>query len=93
MNTSLFTDKNMLQLDLEQLVRAKEVKEEQKKLLLQKMKQLTTLRIFNDMDDREIAEIMVRSDGHDPQAAPGSAASYLCLGPISGYARPIHTIF
>ena len=62
MNTSLFTDKNMLQLDLEQLVRAKEVKEEQKKLLLQKMKQLTTLRIFNDMDDREIAEIMVRSD-------------------------------
>ena len=24
---------------------------------------------------------MVRGDGHDPQAPPGSAASYLCLGP------------
>ena len=27
------------------------------------------------------AEIMVRHGGHDPQAAPGSAATYLCLGP------------
>jgi arylsulfatase len=32
-------------------------------------------------DNGASAEIMVRSGGHDPQAAPGSAASYLCLGP------------
>ncbi|QDS93719.1 Arylsulfatase [Roseimaritima multifibrata] len=32
-------------------------------------------------DNGASAEIMVRNDGHDPQAAPGSAASYLCLGP------------
>ena len=27
------------------------------------------------------AEMMVRDDGHDPTAAPGSAATHLCLGP------------
>ena len=27
------------------------------------------------------AEMMVRDDGHDPLAAPGSAATHLCLGP------------
>jgi arylsulfatase len=32
-------------------------------------------------DNGASAEIMVRGDGHDPQAPPGSAASYLCLGP------------
>ena len=32
-------------------------------------------------DNGASAEIMVRDGGHDPQAAPGSAASYLCLGP------------
>jgi len=32
-------------------------------------------------DNGASAEIMVRNGGHDPQAAPGSAASYLCLGP------------
>ncbi len=32
-------------------------------------------------DNGASAEIMVRGDGHDPQAAPGSAASFLCLGP------------
>ncbi|QDV67991.1 Arylsulfatase [Rosistilla carotiformis] len=32
-------------------------------------------------DNGASAEIMVRADGHDPQAAPGSADSYLCLGP------------
>jgi arylsulfatase len=32
-------------------------------------------------DNGASAEIMVRGDGHDPQASPGSAASYLCLGP------------
>lgn len=32
-------------------------------------------------DNGASAEIMVRGGGHDPQAAPGSAATYLCLGP------------
>ncbi len=32
-------------------------------------------------DNGASAEIMVRNGGHDPQAPPGSAASYLCLGP------------
>lgn len=32
-------------------------------------------------DNGASAEIMVRHGGHDPQAAPGSAATYLCLGP------------
>ena len=32
-------------------------------------------------DNGASAEIMVRNGGHDPKAAPGSAASYLCLGP------------
>ncbi|MFZ4593479.1 MAG: arylsulfatase [Verrucomicrobiaceae bacterium] len=32
-------------------------------------------------DNGASAEIMVRNGGHDPQAAPGSAGSYLCLGP------------
>lgn len=32
-------------------------------------------------DNGASAEIMVRNGGHDPAAAPGSAASYLCLGP------------
>jgi arylsulfatase A-like enzyme len=32
-------------------------------------------------DNGASAEIMVRNGGHDPAAPPGSAASYLCLGP------------
>ncbi len=32
-------------------------------------------------DNGASAEIMVRGDGHDPQATPGSAESFLCLGP------------
>lgn len=32
-------------------------------------------------DNGASAEIMVRNGGHDPDAAPGSAATYLCLGP------------
>ena len=32
-------------------------------------------------DNGASAEIMVRDDGHDPAADPGSAATYLCLGP------------
>ncbi|MBI3855504.1 MAG: arylsulfatase [Planctomycetes bacterium] len=32
-------------------------------------------------DNGADATILVRGDGHDPKADPGSAASYLCLGP------------
>lgn len=42
-------------------------------------------------DNGASAEIMVRSDGHDPQAPPGSAASYLCLGP--GWSTSCNTPF
>ncbi len=32
-------------------------------------------------DNGASAEIMIRGDGHDPTAAPGSAGTFLCLGP------------
>ena len=37
------------------------------------------------------AEIMVRGDGHDPKAPPGSAYTYLCLGP--GWSTTCNTPF
>jgi len=48
---------------------------------LKKMRALDNTVIFFASDNGASAEIMVRGDGHDPAAAPGSAASYLCLGP------------
>ncbi len=42
-------------------------------------------------DNGASAEIMVRGDGHDPLAAPGSAATYLCLGP--GFSSAANTPF
>ena len=42
-------------------------------------------------DNGASAEIMVRADGHDPAAAPGSAKSYLCLGP--GWSTSSNTPF
>lgn len=42
-------------------------------------------------DNGASAEIMVRDDGHDPAAAMGSAASYLCLGP--GWSTVANTPF
>lgn len=48
---------------------------------LQAMKALDNTLILFASDNGASAEIMVRNGGHDPQAAPGSAASYLCLGP------------
>lgn len=42
-------------------------------------------------DNGASAEIMVRHGGHDSQAAPGSAASYLCLGP--GFSSGCNTPF
>ena len=42
-------------------------------------------------DNGASAEIMVRDDGHDPQAAMGSAETYLCLGP--GWSTTCNTPF
>lgn len=42
-------------------------------------------------DNGASAEIMVRDDGHDPLAEPGSAGSYLCLGP--GFSSAANTPF
>lgn len=42
-------------------------------------------------DNGASAEIMVRDGGHDPKAAPGSAESYLCLGP--GFSSACNTPF
>ncbi|EAQ80618.1 arylsulfatase [Blastopirellula marina] len=47
--------------------------------------------IFFASDNGASAEIMVRHGGHDPSAAPGSAASYLCLGP--GFSSAANTPF
>lgn len=48
---------------------------------LQQAGQRENTLIFFASDNGASGEIMVRHGGHDPQAAPGSAASYLCLGP------------
>jgi arylsulfatase len=42
-------------------------------------------------DNGASAEIMVRGDGHNPNAPPGSADSYLCLGP--GWSSAANTPF
>ncbi len=42
-------------------------------------------------DNGASAEIMVRGDGHDRNAPPGSAATYLCLGP--GFSSAANTPF
>jgi len=42
-------------------------------------------------DNGASAEIMVRADGHDREAARGSASSYLCLGP--GWSTMCNTPF
>jgi arylsulfatase len=42
-------------------------------------------------DNGASAEIMVRDDGHDPSAEPGSAATHLCLGP--GWSSAANTPF
>lgn len=47
--------------------------------------------IFFASDNGASAEIMVRHGGHDPRAAPGSAATYLCLGP--GFSSASNTPF
>jgi arylsulfatase A-like enzyme len=42
-------------------------------------------------DNGASAEIMIRGDGHDPTAAPGSAQTHLCIGP--GWATAANTPF
>ena len=42
-------------------------------------------------DNGASAEQMIRGDGHDPSAPPGSAKSYLCLGP--GWSTASNTPF
>lgn len=59
--------------------------------------QLRSMNAFDDTlvlflsDNGASAEIMVRDDGHDPSAAPGSASTYLCLGP--GFSSAANTPF
>lgn len=42
-------------------------------------------------DNGASAEIMIRGDGHNPAASPGSAESFLCLGP--GWSRACNAPF
>ena len=58
---------------------------------LQTMNALDDTLIFFLSDNGASAEIMVRADGHDPDVLPGSAASYLCLGP--GWSTVCNTPF
>lgn len=48
---------------------------------LRRMDALENTLILVASDNGASAEIMVRDGGHDPEAEPGSAATYLCLGP------------
>ncbi len=58
---------------------------------LRAMKALDETLILFLSDNGASAEIMVRGDGHDPSAAPGSAATHLCLGP--GWSTVANTPF
>jgi arylsulfatase A-like enzyme len=55
------------------------------------MKALENTLVIFLSDNGASAEIMVRGDGHDPKAAPGSADSHLCLGP--GWSNVSNTPF
>ena len=58
---------------------------------LRDMQQFDNTLIMFLSDNGASAEIMVRDDGHDPAASPGSAESYLCLGP--GWSNACNTPF
>ncbi len=58
---------------------------------LRRMQAIDNTLIFFLSDNGASAEIMVRDDGHDPDADPGSAATYLCLGP--GWSTTANTPF
>lgn len=59
--------------------------------------QLRSMGAFDDTviiflsDNGASAEIMIRDDGHDPKAPPGSAATHYCLGP--GWSTVANTPF
>ena len=61
------------------------------------LKQIREMNEFEDTlilflsDNGASSEIMVRGDGHDPEAPPGSAFTYLCLGP--GWSTACNTPF
>ena len=48
---------------------------------LEAMGTLENTLIFFASDNGASAELIIRGDGHDPAAAPGSAKTFLCLGP------------
>jgi arylsulfatase A-like enzyme len=58
---------------------------------LKETKQLDNTLLFFLSDNGASAEIMVRDDGHDQAAEPGSANSHLCLGP--GWSSVANTPF
>lgn len=58
---------------------------------LRAMGQLDHTLVLFLSDNGGSAEMMVRGDGHDPHAAPGSAATYLSLGP--GWSSVANTPF
>lgn len=58
---------------------------------LRRMNQFENTLILFLSDNGCSAEIMVRGDGHDPDAAPGSADTHLCLGP--GWSTTCNTPF
>lgn len=58
---------------------------------LQAMNALEDTLIMFLSDNGASAEIMVRDDGHDPAAPPGSASTHLCLGP--GWSTTCNTPF
>jgi arylsulfatase len=55
------------------------------------MGQLDNTLVMFASDNGASAELMIRGDGHNPQAAPGSAATFLCLGP--GWSSASNTPF
>ncbi|MCA9258468.1 MAG: arylsulfatase, partial [Planctomycetales bacterium] len=58
---------------------------------LRQMKALENTVVLFLSDNGASAEIMVRGDGHDPEAPAGSAETFLCLGP--GWSRAANTPF
>jgi arylsulfatase len=58
---------------------------------LRRMNALDNTLILFLSDNGASAEMMVRDNGHDPSALPGSAATHLCLGP--GWSSAANTPF
>jgi len=58
---------------------------------LRKMNALENTVVFFCSDNGASAEVLVRGDGYDAKAAPGSADAFLCLGP--GWSRAANTPF